>query len=76
FVSSHASNFAGLAVLFTQLLKFEYRKIGWILAIWVGLIGYSRIYIGVHYPADVIGGIIFGSIVGWLVYKGVSKFID
>ena len=76
FISSHASNFAGLAVLFTQLLKFEYRKIGWLLAIWVGLISYSRIYLGVHYPADVIGGIIFGSVVGWLVYKGVAKIID
>ena len=76
FVSSHAANFAGLAMLFTKLLKFEYQKIGWVLAIWVSLIGYSRIYIGVHYPADVIGGIIFGSIVGWIVYKGVAKFID
>jgi len=76
FISSHASNFAGLAMLFTRLLKFEYRNIAWILAVWVGLISYSRIYIGVHYPADVIGGIIFGSIVGWLVYKGVAKFID
>jgi undecaprenyl-diphosphatase len=46
------------------------------LALWVALIAYSRIYIGVHYPAAVIGGIVFGSIVGWLVYKGVSKIID
>jgi len=76
FISSHASNFAGLAVLFTQLLKFEYRKIGWVLAIWVAIIGYSRIYIGVHYPADVIGGFVFGSVVGWLVYKGFSRVTD
>jgi undecaprenyl-diphosphatase len=76
FVSSHAANFAGLAMLFTKLLKFEYRNIGWVLAIWVALIGYSRIYLGVHYPADVIGGIVLGSVVGWLVYKSVSKVID
>lgn len=76
FVSSHAANFAGLGMLFTRLLKFEYKNIGWVLAVWVGIIGYSRIYIGVHYPADVIGGIILGSIIGWLIYKGFAKLIE
>jgi len=76
FISSHASNFSGIAMLIFMLLKFEYKNIGWFLALWVLLISYSRIYIGVHYPADVIGGIIFGSVVGWLIYKLVSRVID
>jgi len=75
FVSSHAANFAGLGILFTQLLKFEYRKIAWVMGAWVVLIGYSRVYLGVHYPADVIGGFILGSIIGWLVYKLLQKIL-
>jgi undecaprenyl-diphosphatase len=33
------------------------------------VIGYSRIYLGVHYPGDVICGAIVGSLIGWGIYK-------
>ena len=73
FVSSHAANFAGLAMLFGKLLHKQYPKAYIILFIWAGLIGYSRIYLGVHYPADVVGGWILGSSVGYLVFRIVRK---
>jgi len=72
FVSSHAANYAGLAVLFTGLLRFQYPKIYILFFLWAFIIGYSRIYIGVHYPADVVGGWILGSILGFIVYRLVS----
>ena len=72
FVSSHAANYAGLAALFTGLLHFQFPKIYILFFLWAFIIGYSRIYIGVHYPTDAIGGWILGSVIGFFVYKLVS----
>ena len=37
--------------------------------IWASVIGYSRIYLGAHYPGDVICGAMVGAFIGWGVYK-------
>lgn len=76
FVSSHAANFAGLAMFFTKLLQFQYKKIYLVMILWAGIIGYSRIYLGVHYPADVIGGWILGAFLGWITFKMIEKPLD
>lgn len=73
FVSSHAANYAGLAMLFTKLLDFQYKKIYVLMIAWAAIIGYSRVYLGVHYPADVIGGWALGSIIGWFTFKLIEK---
>ncbi|MBN2669505.1 MAG: phosphatase PAP2 family protein [Bacteroidales bacterium] len=67
FVSSHAANSFAFAVFSALVLK---RKWVWIsLMFWALLVSYSRIYLGVHYPADIIGGAILGSFIAYLVYK-------
>jgi undecaprenyl-diphosphatase len=37
--------------------------------IWAAIFSYTRIYLGVHYPFDILGGGVLGTIIGLLVYK-------
>lgn len=67
FVSSHATNAFDVALLSLLFIKRRWYTISIIL--WASVIGYSRIYLGVHYPGDVICGSILGSLIGWSVYK-------
>ncbi len=70
FVSSHASNSFNVAVLSLLLIKKRWYTIS-ILA-WAASISYSRIYLGVHYPGDVVAGAILGSLVGWVIYSALQ----
>jgi undecaprenyl-diphosphatase len=59
FVSSHAANAVLLVFYSIRSLKFQKN---WIYALWLIpiLVGYSRIYLGVHYPGDILGGTVVG----------------
>ncbi len=67
FISSHAANTFGLA-LFTSLV-FRNRLFTTSVISWALINSYSRIYLGVHYPGDIIVGALVGIIVGVLLYK-------
>ncbi|WP_066759035.1 phosphatase PAP2 family protein [Crocinitomix algicola] len=67
FVSSHATNTASLAV-FTFLHLRQFSKYWVFIFIWMLLVSYTRIYLGVHYPADIIGGMILGGSIGAFLY--------
>ncbi len=72
FFSSHASNAAGI-VMFTVLL-FRNRFYTVASVVWALLICYSRLYLGVHYPGDILVGLLWGSLVGYggyLLYRSV-----
>jgi len=74
FVSSHAANFFGIAFfLFPILKKAHGFKALWLFP-WVIFISYTRIYLGVHYPGDIIGGAILGALIGHLIYLFFKKF--
>ncbi|MDG2085825.1 MAG: phosphatase PAP2 family protein [Flavobacteriales bacterium] len=66
FISSHASNSFSIA-FFVSLLV---RKYWWFVNLfsWAVIIGFSRIYLGVHYPFDILGGMFWGLFVSLLVY--------
>jgi len=67
FISSHACNTFGVAVFSGTLLRSKYKWILPGLLIWAALISYSRIYLGVHFPGDVIVGGMVGSLLGFLM---------
>lgn len=67
FVSSHAANTMSVAVLFSLLWQ-QKNNHGWWLLLYVALNCYSRMYLGVHYPGDIIGGLIVGGLVAWGLY--------
>ena len=66
FISSHASNSFALAVFLSGFIRRRYRYFPLFILIWASVVSYSRIYLGVHYPFDVIVGAIFGSLLGYL----------
>ena len=80
FFSAHASNSFSLAIFFGLLFKNRIRYIIIITMIYALLISYSRIYLGVHFPIDIIVGSSFGICVGIIMYSFVYlkflKFFD
>lgn len=69
FFSGHASNTMAAAIFIGLTLKKRFKYLIYILIFWAILMGYSRIYIGVHYPLDVLLGMLFGMLTGILFYK-------
>ena len=69
FFSAHASNSFSLAIFFGLLLRSSNRLLILLLASYALLISYSRIYLGVHYPIDILVGAIFGTINAIVLYK-------
>lgn len=75
FFSGHASNTMSAAIFIGLTLKKRFKYLLYILIFWAILMGYSRIYIGVHYPLDVLLGMLFGILTGTLFYKLSVYFI-
>ena len=69
FVSSHAANTFAVAAFLTAALRESYKSIGWWLYAWALVSSYSRIYVGVHYPGDIIAGAALGILIGWMIWK-------
>lgn len=65
FVSSHAANLAAMFAFTLPYLK-KYPFSIYVLCIYVFLVAYSRVYLGVHFPADVFCGALLGAFIGWL----------
>lgn len=74
FVSSHAANSFGLALLSTLFIRKWWVALA--LFIWAFIVSYSRIYMGVHYPADIAAGAALGIMMATLIYFPSVYFMN
>jgi len=78
FASSHAANTFGVAMLMFLSLRAYYRYAG-LIFLWATLVSYTRIYLGVHYPGDIITGGVIGACAGWagyLLFQALHRKLD
>lgn len=68
FASSHAANTFGTAVFIWLVLRPYYKGIVWIF-LWASFMTYTRIYLGVHYPGDILVGAFIGLLAGWIGFR-------
>lgn len=65
FTSSHASNHFAMATFLFFTLGRMIRRIRWPAMIWAASIAFAQVYVGVHYPVDVLAGGVLGALIGW-----------
>lgn len=72
FVSSHAANHFGLSTYLFITFRHIWPKGRWIFFAWAALVAYAQVYVGLHFPLDIVGGALLGLIIGYLtadIYK-------
>ena len=75
FFSGHASSSFAMTTLAILVFRRSYKWV-WVLLLWPLFFAYSRIYVGVHYPLDIICGATVGSILAYLIYQGYKRFSE
>jgi membrane-associated phospholipid phosphatase len=70
FTSNHAANHFGMAMFLFLTLRHHLKNWMLIAFLWAGIIGYAQVYVGVHYPSDIAGGMALG-----IIYGTISAFV-
>jgi membrane-associated phospholipid phosphatase len=73
FISNHAANHFGMATFFFVTFHSILKKWAWVAFLWAAVIAYAQVYIGVHYPLDILAGALFGFIIGFGTGKLFNK---
>lgn len=73
FTSSHATNHFAMASFFFYTLKPTIKNYAYLFYLWAVLICYAQIYVGVHYPLDIICGAILGFSIGYFISLRFNK---
>jgi undecaprenyl-diphosphatase len=76
FTSSHAANHFSLAMFVFMSLQPLFKKYTYLFFVWAGIISYAQIYVGVHYPLDILGGTLIGLIMGYAGAIVYSKWMS
>lgn len=74
FFSGHAANTSAVAMFLFLNFRKKYKYFG-VIFIWPLIFAYSRIYLGLHFPIDILTGYFFGTTFGFLMFKVYRKII-
>lgn len=74
FTSSHAANHFGIAMFIFMTWGVTQKKYTRFFFVWAGIIAFAQIYVGVHYPLDIVGGTIIGLISGFTMAEAYLKW--
>src|SRR5690554_359630 len=72
FVSSHAANSFALAIYLNLAFRRKMKGFAW-LYLWAAVVSFTRIYLGVHYPSDILIGALVGLLAGWVAWFITGK---
>jgi undecaprenyl-diphosphatase len=75
FFSGHASNSMATMVFLYMILK-KYYKYAFLIFLYPIIFAYSRIYLGVHFPTDILTGYVFGATLGFGFYSVYQKYFN
>ena len=78
FISSHATNHFGMAVMFTWFFNkvSSMSWVNWVFYLWAALVSFAQIYVGKHYLGDVLVGAVCGILIGKAVLAIFTKFVQ
>lgn len=74
FPSTHASDHFAMAAFMSMVFNRRWRWIWWVSMLWAASICFAQVYVSVHFPIDVMGGALFGLIVGFGIAQLFKKF--
>lgn len=74
FISSHATNHMAMAVFLFLLTRKRWGRWSYLWIFWAILIGFAQVFVGVHYPLDVLVGFLFGGVIGLAFYQLMNNF--
>lgn len=76
FYSAHASNTLSIAIFLLVVMGKDYKAVSILAILWSLFMSYTRIYLGVHYPGDILVGWIAGGTIGYLTGKSILFLIN
>ncbi len=76
FTSSHATNHFAMALIFPIVLGMRSRRSRFLWCVWAALIAFSQVYVGVHYPVDILCGTLLGVSIGYLGIRVYDHFVE
>lgn len=75
FTSSHATNHFAISVFIILICGMKWFKLTSLLLLWSAIISYGQVYVGVHYPFDVLAGCLLGVTIGFVTYYLFKKML-